>query len=106
MRVSVSHTKGKQEAKRIIDQTTDDVMKGIVAGPVQITDQSRRWNGDTMDFGFTGRMGPFSAPIHGSVAVTDTEVIIDIELPGFLKNILPEERVRSEVQTRVRGLLT
>jgi hypothetical protein len=106
MRVTVPHKKGKQEARRIIDQTTDDVMKGIVAGPVQITDQSRSWNGDSMNFGFTARMGPITAPIHGTVEVADTEVIIDIELPAFLKNFLPEERVRSEVQNRVRGLLT
>jgi hypothetical protein len=59
-----------------------------------------------MNFGFTAGMGPITAPIHGTVEVTDTEVIIDIELPGFLKSFLPEERVRSEVQTRVRGLLT
>ena len=106
MRVTVSHTKGKQEATRIIDQTTEDVVKGIVAGPVQITDQSRSWNGDTMNFGFTARMGPIAAPIRGTVAVAETEVVIDVELPGFLKSFLPEERIRSEVQTRVRGLLS
>ncbi len=106
MRVSVSHTKGKQEAMRIIDQTADDFMKGMLAGPVQITNQRKVWKGSTMDFGFTGRMGFFSAPINGTITVTETEAIIDVELPGILKKFFPEERMQSEVQNRVRGLLT
>jgi hypothetical protein len=104
MRISISHSKTRQEAIKIIDEGTDKFMQGV-AGPVQITDQRKSWNGSKMDFGFTGRMGPFSTPMNGTVEVTDTDIIIDVELPGILKNFLPEEKVRTEVQNRVRGLL-
>jgi hypothetical protein len=105
MRITISHTKGRQEAMKIINESTDKFMQGM-AGPVQVTDQRKSWNGSKMDFGFVGRMGPFSAPINGTIDVTDTEIIVDVELPGILKNLLPEEKVRTEVQNRVRGLLT
>ena len=105
MRVTISHDKGKKEAMRIIDQTADEFIKGMATGPVKVTNQSKSWNGSTMDFGFTGKMGIFSSPIKGKIDVTETEVIIDVELPGMLKNFLPEEKVRAEVQNRVRGLL-
>lgn len=104
MRISISHNKTRQDAIKAIDEGTDKFMQGV-AGPVQITDQRKVWNGSTMDFGFVGRMGPFSTPLNGTLEVTDTDIVIDVELPGILKSLVPEEKVRTEVQNRVRGLL-
>src|SRR5947209_3682530 len=105
MRVTVSHNKGLEGAKKIVNDSADNLFAGTVGGPVQITDVYRNWNGSDMDFAFTGRMGIFSAPIKGKVYVTEKDVTIDVELPGMLKNLIPEEKVKQQVEARVRGLL-
>jgi hypothetical protein len=40
------------------------------------------------------------------VQVTEKDVTIECELPGILKNFIPEEKVKAQVEGRVRGLLT
>jgi hypothetical protein len=105
MRVTVNHDKGLQGATKIVNDSADQLLASAAAGPVQITDLHRVWNGSTMDFSFKGKMGFFSAPIKGKVYVTETDVTVDVELPGVLKHFMPEEKVRAQVEGRVRGLL-
>jgi hypothetical protein len=59
-----------------------------------------------MDFSFTARMGVFSAPIKGTVLCTEKDVTVDVELPGMLKALIPEDKVKQQVEGRVKGLLT
>ncbi|MBC7925444.1 MAG: polyhydroxyalkanoic acid system family protein [Bryobacteraceae bacterium] len=105
MRVTVNHDKGLQGATQVVNESADQLLASAATGPVQITDIKREWAGSTMDFAFTGRMGFFSAPIKGKIYVTDKDVTIDVELPGMLKAFMPEEKVRAQVESRVRGLL-
>jgi hypothetical protein len=35
----------------------------------------------------------------------EKEVTVDVELPGALKALVPEEKVKQQVEGRVRGLL-
>jgi len=106
MRVTVNHDKGLEGAKRIVNDSADQLLASAASGPVKVTDMDRQWNGNTMNFAFVGRMGFFSAPIKGQVFVTDRDVTIDVELPGLLKQFMPEEKVRAQVEGRIRGLLT
>jgi len=105
MRVTVNHDKGLEGAKKIVNDSADQLLASAASGPVKITDMNRQWNGNNMDFAFVGRMGFFSAPIRGQVLVTEKEVTIDVELPGLLKQFMPEEKIRAQVEGRVRGLL-
>lgn len=105
MRVTVNHDKGLQGAMKIVNDQADQLLGAAATGPVQITDVHRQWSGPNMDFAFTGRMGFFSAPIKGKVYVTEKDVTIDVELPGMLKHFMPEEKVRAQVEGRIRGLL-
>lgn len=106
MRVTVSHDKGLQGAKKLVDDSAAEIFKGASGTPIQIVDQEKRWEGDTMHFSFTGKMGFFTAPMRGWAQVTDKDVTIECELPGILKKLVPEEKVRSSIETRIRGLLT
>lgn len=105
MKVTVSHNKGVEGAKKIVNDSAEQLLAGTASGPVQVTDIHREWNDSTMDFAFTGRMGFFSAPIKGKVFVTEKDVTVDVELPGMLKNFIPEEKVKQQLEGRVRGLL-
>ena len=104
MRMTVSHNKSKDEVKRIIDKSATDLFT-MPLGAAQILDPQKRWNGDTMYFSLTGQQSIFKASISGNIEVTDREVIIDLELPGFLKNLVPERSVRAAVEGKVRGLI-
>ena len=49
-------------------------------------------------------MGLMRAPIRGTLAVTDTDVILDIDL-GVLERILAPTKGKEVLASRVRGLL-
>jgi hypothetical protein len=105
MRVTVSHNKGLQGAMKLVNDSSDQLMASAATAPVQITDSVKRWEGSTMHFSFVGRMGIFSAPIKGLVHCTEKDVTIDVELPGMLKQFVPEEKMRQQVEGRIRGML-
>jgi hypothetical protein len=104
MRIAVSHDKTKEEVMRIVDKSANDLFT-MPLGAAQILDPQKRWNGNVMYFSFVGKQSIFKATISGNIEVTDRELIINLELPGFLKNLVPEAQVRSAVEGKVRGLL-
>ena len=106
MRVTVTHNKGLQGAKKLVEDSATQLFSGAVGAPVQIVDQEKRWEGNTMHYSFTGKMGFFTAPIKGWVQVTEKDVTIECELPELLKKFMPEEKVRATIESRVKGLLT
>jgi len=59
-----------------------------------------------MNFAFTGKWGFMKVPLKGTVLVTDKDITIDCDLPAFLSNLIPEEKMTAQVQTRVKALLT
>lgn len=105
MRVTVSHNKTAQEVMKIVDDSTEQIFRGVPGAPVQIVDQQKKWNGSTMHFSFTGKMGIFTAPLKGTVAVTDKDVTIDCDLPPLLKSFLPEDKLQASIESRIKGLL-
>lgn len=91
---------------RIVDGAIDQIVRPQMAGPLQIVDTQKSWDGSTMNFSLSAKMGLFSAPIKGVVIVTDKDITIDCELPGLLGKLIPEQSVRSGIESRIRGLLT
>ncbi len=105
VRITVAHTKSKEEIKRAIDRTFDDLFKGIANMPVQIVDEKRAWNGDTLFFSFGAKVSLLTSPIKGTIEVTEREVIIEADL-GLLEKLLPAAQTKATIENRVRGLLT
>ena len=105
MKITITHNKGQQEAKRIVDQSAQDLIQSIPAGPVKIVDAQKTWDGNTMSFSFRGKMGLFSATVHGTAVANEKDVTIEVELPGLLKKLVSEDKVRAAVETKARGLL-
>lgn len=105
MRITVSHNKTRQEVMKIVDESTDQMFRGLPGSPIQVLEQQKSWSGDTMNFSLTGKMGMFTAPLRGTVTVTDKDVTIECELPAILKNFIPEQKIQAGIESRVKGLL-
>ena len=104
MRIAISHNKTKQEVIQIVDKSANDLFT-MPLGAAQILDPQKRWEGNVMYFSFVGKQSIFKASISGNIEVNDKDLVINIELPGFLKNLVPESQVRAAVEGKVRGLL-
>ena len=105
MRVTVSHNKPKQQVKDAIDHSMVQVFGGMGGGMVEFSEHHREWHGDTLTFSLVAKMGFIKSPLKGSVVVTDTDLTLDLDL-GLLDKLIPQDVVQSQVQSRIRGLLT
>jgi hypothetical protein len=104
MRATISHHKTKTEVVDAVNRSMNGLFNGLAVGPIEFTDQVNQWTGDRMFFSLNAKMGPVKAPIKGFVDVKDTEVTIDVDL-GILGKFISDEKLRHEVEGRVKGLL-
>jgi hypothetical protein len=106
MTVTVSHNRSVEDVKRNVDRSFDEIFTGLPVGPIQITDEQRAWNASTLTFSFAARAAFMAVPIRGTILVEEQLVTIDVDLPGFLNQLISEQRLKVAVESRVRGLLT
>ncbi len=104
MRITVSHNKSKDQIVKAVDRSFDDLFKGTPMIPIQVANEKRQWNGNTLTFSFNATMGLLSAPIKGTVDVNDHDLTIDADL-GLLEKLLGGGMTKT-LETRVKGLLT
>ena len=105
MRVTIAHSKPKQTVKDAVDHSMGQLFGGIGGTMVEFTEHHRQWHGDTLAFSLTAKLGFIKSPMKGTVVVTDNDVTVDIDL-GLLEKLISQDAVRSEIQGRIRGLLT
>jgi len=103
MRVTVSHNRSTEEIIRSIDRSFDDLFQGIGL-PVKVVPQQKSWQGSTLTFALTAKIGLLSTPIKGTVEVTDHDLTIDADL-GFLERMIPPRKAQEVITSHVRGLL-
>lgn len=104
MRITVAHSKPKEQIMKVVDRSFDDLFKGNPMIPVQVTNEKREWQGSTLVFSFNATMGMMSAPIKGTIEVTDRDLTIEADL-GLLDRLLGSGMTKT-LETRVKGLLT
>lgn len=105
MRVTISHNKPLDQVKDAVDHSITQVFSGIGGGIIELTDQHHEWHGETMAFSMTAKIGFIKTPLKGTVAVTNSDITIDVDL-GLLDKLVPHETVRTAIEGQVRGLLT
>jgi hypothetical protein len=103
MRITIAHKKSKQEVVDSIDRGFDDVFK-MEGLPLKLVLEQKNWQGSTMTFALSAKMGFMSSPIKGTIDVTDRDVTIDADL-GMFERFVSEEKVRGALSTRFKGLL-
>jgi Putative polyhydroxyalkanoic acid system protein (PHA_gran_rgn) len=104
MRISISHKKPKEEVIETIDRSVKDALQQSGSLPVKLVDLQTSWQGSTMNFSLTAKMGFMSSPIKGTVEVTDQDVIIIADL-GIFERFIPESKAKEMLTTRFHGLL-
>ncbi len=105
MHVTISHNKGREEASRIVEDTVDNLLKTDLPGPFSMAPINKQWNGSTLNFTTAVALGPLRLPVRGNIAVSDTEIVIDVELPPVLGRFIPEHKLKAAVEKRVRSQL-
>lgn len=92
--ISIPHQLGTAEAKRRIDEGTDQLRRqsGGLLGPVET-----RWQGDTLTF----QALPMGQSISGEVFVAEQVVRIEVVLPWLLAALAGTVRQSIETQGRV-----
>lgn len=103
MRITIAHNKPKQEVVDSIDRGFDDVfrMEGL---PLKLVLEQKNWQGSTMTFALSAKLGFMNSPIKGTIDVTDRDVTIDADL-GMFERFVSEEKAREVLSTRFKGLL-
>jgi hypothetical protein len=104
VKITVSHERTKEEVKDAVNRSFDDVFKSVVNLPVELLQEQRIWDGDTLKFSLVAKMGLMSTPIKGTIDVTDRDVTIDVDL-GIMEKLIPAAKVRDAIGNRVKGLL-
>jgi len=105
MKVVVAHHSTEQAVKPVLDQGVDQLLAGAGGKSVQIVDQKKSWAGAVMTFSCTGKVGFISVPLAATVAVDDTNVTVECELPPMVKNFVGEDKVRGIVEENVRKMV-
>ncbi|HEY2351327.1 MAG TPA: hypothetical protein VGH83_02370 [Candidatus Acidoferrum sp.] len=104
MRISFPHHRSQQEVIQAVDRGFNEVFQEAAALPVKLLVQQRSWQGSTLTFALTAKMGIMSTPIKGTVEVTDRDLIIDVDL-GMLGRFVDEKTAQEMIGNRIKGLL-
>ena len=80
------------------------LFSGTAGLPLRISQQQKNWQGSTMHFSLTAKMGLLSTPIKGYVEVTDKDVTVDADL-GILERMIPAKKAQEVLAAQVHGLL-
>ena len=87
-----------------VDRSFNELFLGAGLPRIKLTGERRSWQGSTLAFSLTAKMGWISAPIRGTVKVTDRDLTIDADF-GVWERLIPAAKVREVVSSRIRGLL-
>src|ERR1043165_4482323 len=95
MHIAVPHRTDRETAKQRIQQRLGQLLAQYQHF---LSDHESRWEGDTLHF--SGAARGFKA--HGTVDVTDPEVIVDGKLPLIAKPFEP--RIKSTIEREANAM--
>jgi hypothetical protein len=104
MRITISHNRSKAEIIESVDRSFNEMVQGVEGLPVRLVVQRKSWQGPTLSFSLTARLGLLSTPIKGTVEVTDQDLTLDADL-GVLSRLVSENAARKAIGNRIKGLL-
>jgi hypothetical protein len=103
--VVVPHHTTVDDAIGKVDRSSNGLFDDVGRGMVDLVDRRQSWNGPSMDFSLTARVGFIALPISGTVVIDEINVTLHCELPALAKNFLGEEKIQADLDRRVRAML-
>src|SRR5580692_2761154 len=94
MTIIIPHGTTAEEAMALVDRSANSLFESTAGPHVQLTDKTRSWNGPTMDFSVTARMGFIAVPISGTIEVDVINVTVNCQLPALVNQFIGEEKIR------------
>jgi hypothetical protein len=105
MYIEEPHELGRQEAIGRIDGFLEELMQQQPPGGITIKNPQKQWDGNAMRFSFTAAKGFFGTTIEGVLRVEDDRVIMESELPGLVRTLVGEDRIRDTIARELGRLL-
>jgi hypothetical protein len=106
MTIIIPHGTTVEKAMATVDNSANSLFELTAGSHVQLVDKTRSWNGSTMDFGLTARVGFISVPISGTIVVDSINVTVNCHLPALVNQFIGEEKIRTGLEGRIRAMLT
>ena len=104
IKIERNHGVTKSQAISTIDNFLNELMKQSFPGNVKIIEPKKSWSGDIMKFSFNARKGFFNPTIEGVINVNDTQVVLISELPGIVKTLVSEEKIKEIINEQLDKL--
>jgi hypothetical protein len=104
VRITITHKRSKADVIQSIDRGFNQLFQEAGALPVKLVVEQRSWQGSTMSFLLTAKMGIISTPIKGTVDVSDKDLTIDVDL-GMFNRFVDEKSAQQMIGNRIKGLL-
>ena len=104
MRITISHNQPKSEVMQSVDRSFNELFQEAPKFPARLILEQKNWQGSTLNFSLTAKLGFVNTPIRGTIEVTDKDVTIDADL-GILERFIPAGAAREAIGNRIRGLL-
>jgi hypothetical protein len=102
---TIPHLKTRQEIVSRLDQATDEIFANGIGSSVAIADPHKEWTDSTMAFSLTAKVGFISVPLAGTVAVDDSNVTVECDLPPMVKNFVGEAKAQAAVEKEIGKLI-
>jgi hypothetical protein len=104
MRITITHQRSKADVMESVDHSFNEMFQGVEGIPVRLALVQKSWQGSILSFSLNAKLGLLSAPVKGTVEVTDHNLTVDADF-GFLNRLIPEQTLREEIGNRIKGLL-
>jgi hypothetical protein len=104
MRVILDHHRNKADIIAAVDRSFNDLFQNAEGLPVKVAVKEKTWQGSTLNFALTAKMGLLSTPIKGTLEVTDTQLIIDADL-GMLNRFISDATAQEMLGSKIKGML-
>lgn len=93
MRIQRSHNLGQAAAIQKIDGFLDGLMARPLPAGVKVKHADKSWQGGRMTFAAKFAKGIMGATVTGTVDVTDSEVVMESQVPALIKTFVGEDKV-------------
>jgi hypothetical protein len=105
VRITIEHHRTREEAIAEVNKAMQRLETFTPPPPFSMQGFQRSWTGSELTFTVNVGFAGVKSPVEGEVWVTEKDLTIDCKLPAFLTSLVPEEKLRAGVESKVRGLL-